>query len=124
MALPFFGIGMKLTFSSPVATAEFSIFADMTQFNPSGAGAMDPAGVPMVNLEVQGPPIWGCAPPPRQHHFTGVKTKAQQWVNDLPRILQPVSQEEISHIGSWFSEPRFFTLLITSKEPHKARVTL
>ena len=27
MALPFFGIGMKLTFSSPVATAEFSKFA-------------------------------------------------------------------------------------------------
>ena len=26
-ALPFFGIGMKLTFSSPVATAEFSKFA-------------------------------------------------------------------------------------------------
>ena len=29
MALPFFGIGMKLTFSSPVATAEFSKFADV-----------------------------------------------------------------------------------------------
>ena len=27
LALPFFGIGMKLTFSSPVATAEFSKFA-------------------------------------------------------------------------------------------------
>ena len=27
MALPFFGIDMKLTFSSPVATAEFSKFA-------------------------------------------------------------------------------------------------
>ena len=27
MALPFFGIGTKLTFSSPVATAEFSRFA-------------------------------------------------------------------------------------------------
>ena len=26
LALPFFGIGMKLTFSSPVATAEFSKF--------------------------------------------------------------------------------------------------
>ena len=29
LALPFFGIGMKLTFSSPVATAEFSRFAGM-----------------------------------------------------------------------------------------------
>ena len=28
-ALPFFGIGMKLIFSSPVATAEFSKFADI-----------------------------------------------------------------------------------------------
>ena len=28
LALPFFGIGMK-SFSSPVATAEFSKFADM-----------------------------------------------------------------------------------------------
>ena len=27
LALPLFGIGMKLTFSSPVATAEFSMFA-------------------------------------------------------------------------------------------------
>ena len=27
LALPFFGIEMKLTFSSPVATAEFSKFA-------------------------------------------------------------------------------------------------
>ena len=27
LALPFFGIGMKLTFSSAVATAEFSKFA-------------------------------------------------------------------------------------------------
>ena len=27
LALPFLGIGMKLTFSSPVATAEFSKFA-------------------------------------------------------------------------------------------------
>ena len=27
MALPFFGIGMKLTFSNRVATAEFSKFA-------------------------------------------------------------------------------------------------
>ena len=27
LALPFFGIGMKTTFSSPVATAEFSKFA-------------------------------------------------------------------------------------------------
>ena len=27
LALPFFGIGMMLTFSSPVATAEFSKFA-------------------------------------------------------------------------------------------------
>ena len=27
LALPFFGIGMKLTFSSPVAIAEFSLFA-------------------------------------------------------------------------------------------------
>jgi len=27
LALPFFGIGMKMAFSSPVATAEFSIFA-------------------------------------------------------------------------------------------------
>jgi len=27
LALPFFGIAMKLTFSSPVATAEFSKFA-------------------------------------------------------------------------------------------------
>ena len=27
LALPFFGIGMQLTFSSPVATAEFSKFA-------------------------------------------------------------------------------------------------
>ena len=27
LALPFFGIGMKLTFSSPVATSEFSKFA-------------------------------------------------------------------------------------------------
>ena len=27
LALPFFGIGMKLTFSSPVATAKFSKFA-------------------------------------------------------------------------------------------------
>ena len=27
LALPFFGIGMKTDFSSPVATAEFSIFA-------------------------------------------------------------------------------------------------
>ena len=27
LALPFFEIGMKLTFSSPVATAEFSKFA-------------------------------------------------------------------------------------------------
>ena len=27
LALPFFWIGMKLTFSSPVATAEFSEFA-------------------------------------------------------------------------------------------------
>ena len=27
LALPFFEIGMKLTFSSPVATAEFSRFA-------------------------------------------------------------------------------------------------
>ena len=27
LALPFFGIGMKLPFSSPVATAEFSKFA-------------------------------------------------------------------------------------------------
>ena len=26
LALPFFGIGMKTDFSSPVATAEFSIF--------------------------------------------------------------------------------------------------
>ena len=29
VALLFFGIGMKLTFSSPVATAEFSKFADI-----------------------------------------------------------------------------------------------
>ena len=29
LALPFFGIGMKLIFSSPVATAEFSKFADI-----------------------------------------------------------------------------------------------
>ena len=29
LALPFFGIGIKLTFSSPVATVEFSKFADM-----------------------------------------------------------------------------------------------
>ena len=29
MALPFFGIGMKLTFSSPVATPAFSKFAGM-----------------------------------------------------------------------------------------------
>ena len=29
MALPFFGIRMKLTFSSPVATAEFSKFVDI-----------------------------------------------------------------------------------------------
>jgi len=29
LALPFFGIGMKWTFSSPVATAEFSKFADI-----------------------------------------------------------------------------------------------
>ena len=28
-ALPFFGIGMKTDFSSPVATAEFSKFAGM-----------------------------------------------------------------------------------------------
>ena len=28
-ALPFFGIGMKRTFPSPVATAEFSKFADI-----------------------------------------------------------------------------------------------
>ena len=27
LALPFFGTGMQLTFSSPVATAEFSTFA-------------------------------------------------------------------------------------------------
>ena len=27
LALPFFGIGIKLTFSSPVATVEFSKFA-------------------------------------------------------------------------------------------------
>ena len=29
LALPFFGIGMKTDFSSPVATAEFSKFADI-----------------------------------------------------------------------------------------------
>ena len=29
LALPFFGIGMKTDFSSPVATAEFSKFAGM-----------------------------------------------------------------------------------------------
>ena len=29
MALPFFGIGMKTDLSSPVATAEFSKFADI-----------------------------------------------------------------------------------------------
>ena len=31
MALPFFGIGMKTDLSSPVATAEFSIFAGAYQ---------------------------------------------------------------------------------------------
>ena len=29
LALPFFGIGMKLIFSKPVAIAEFSKFADI-----------------------------------------------------------------------------------------------
>ena len=29
LQLPFFGIGMKQTFSSPAATAEFSRFADI-----------------------------------------------------------------------------------------------
>ena len=29
LALPFFEIGMKATFYSPVATAEFSIFAEI-----------------------------------------------------------------------------------------------
>ena len=41
LALPFFGIGMKLTFSSPVATAEFSKFvgilsAALSQHHLSG----------------------------------------------------------------------------------------
>ena len=41
LALPFFGIGMKLTFSSPVAVAEFSKFAGtlsaaLTQHHLSG----------------------------------------------------------------------------------------
>ena len=33
LALPFFGIGMKLTFSSPVATAEYSTFADIIEYS-------------------------------------------------------------------------------------------
>jgi len=43
LALPFFGIGMKLTFSIPVATAEFSKFAGilsaaLSQHHVSGFG--------------------------------------------------------------------------------------
>ena len=36
MALPFFGIGMKADFSSPVATAEFSKFAGILSAAGSG----------------------------------------------------------------------------------------
>jgi len=43
LALPFFGIGMKLTFSRPVATAEFSkcagiLSAALSQHHLSGFG--------------------------------------------------------------------------------------
>ena len=43
LALPFFGIGMKTDFSSPVATAEFSKFAGilsaaLSQHHLSGFG--------------------------------------------------------------------------------------
>ena len=34
LALPFFGIGMKLTFSSPVAIVEFAKFADVLSAAP------------------------------------------------------------------------------------------
>ena len=43
MALHFFGIGIKQTFSSPVATAEFSKFA----------GILSEEGIQMVNKHIK-----------------------------------------------------------------------
>ena len=54
LALPFFGIGIKLTFSSPVATAEFSKFAGILSAALSQHHVL---GFEIAQLEFPSPPL-------------------------------------------------------------------
>ena len=58
LALPFLEIGMKLTFSSPVATAEFSTFPGILSARLSGFHSLPHSGIGVLRVAGLGMP--GC----------------------------------------------------------------